>query len=159
MSKYMCSRYRPNCNTGNGLTPNGGRPAGAPPGSAPERNAPGSPRASAAAEAPGGSGGQAADVDELAATLGRPRRAAGLETEASSRPGTAARSARVVGGQWPEAHPTGLKATRASPDIEPDAQPATQGQRRVARRVDILADVARANPFTPPPGGPFSVRR
>ena len=173
MSKYMCSRYRPNCNTGNGLTPNGGRPAGAPPGSAPERNAPGSPRASAAAEAPGGSGGQAADVDELAATLGRPRRAAGgaavgvasaapaagLETEASSRPGTAARSARVVGGRWRDAHPTGLKATRASPDVEPDAQPATQGQRRVARRVDILADVARANPFTPPPGGPFSVRR
>ena len=187
MSKYMCSRYRPNCNTGNGLTPNGGRPAGAPPGSAPERNAPGSPRASrpslrgffapgtsaSAAAAPGGSGGQAADVDELAATLGRPRRdaggvavgvasaapAAGLETEASSRPGTAARSARVVGGQWPEAHPTGLKATRASPDVEPDAQPATRGQRRVGRQVDILADVARANPFTPPPGGPFSVRR
>ena len=52
----------------------------------------------------------------------------------------------------------GLKAT-ASPDVEPDAQPATQGQRRVGRRVDILADVDRANPFTPPPGGPFSVWR
>ena len=127
----------------------------------------------AAAAAPGGSGCLPADVDELAATLGRPRRAAGgvavgvasaapaagLETEASSRPGTAARSARVVGGRWRDAHPTGLKATRASPDVEPDAQPATRGQRRVGRRVDILADVDRANPFTPPPGGPFSVRR
>ena len=182
----MRAGNRPNFNTDSGLTPNGGGPGGVPPGSAPERNAPGSPRASrpslrgffapgtpaSAAAAPGGSGGQAADVDELAAT-GRPRRdaggvavgvasaapAAGLETEASSRPGTAARSARVVGGRWRDAHPTGLKATRASPDVEPDAQPPTRGQRRVGRRVDILADVDRANPFTPPPGGPFSVRR
>ena len=135
------------------MTPNGGGAGGVPPGSAPERNAPGSPRASrpalrgffapgtpaSAPAAPGGSGGHAADVDELAATLGRPRRdaggvavgvaaaaaapAAGLETEASSRPGTAARSARVVGGRWRNAHPTGLKPTRASLDVEPDAIP------------------------------------
>ena len=187
MSKYMCAGNRPNFNTGSGLTPNGGRPAGAPPGSAPEKNAPGSPRASrpalrgffapgtpaSAAAAPGGSGGPPADVDELAATLGRPSRdaggvavgvaaaapAAGLETEASSRPGTAARSARLVGGRWRDAHPTGPKATRASLDVEPDAQPATRGQRRVGRRVDVLVDVDRANPFTPPPAGPFSVQR
>ena len=187
MSKDMCARNRPNFNTDSGLTPNGRGAGGVSPGSAPKGNAPRSPRASrpalrglfapgtpaSAAAAPDGSGGPAADGDELAATLGRPRRAAGgvavgvasaapaagLETEASSRPGTAARSARVVGGRWRDAHPTGLKATRASPDVEPDAQPATRGQRRVGRRVDILADVDRANPFTPPPGGPFSVRR
>ena len=177
----MCARNRPNFNTESRLTPNGGGAAGERPGSALERNAPGSPRASrpalrrffapgtpaSAAAAPGGSGGLPADVAELAATLGRPRRdaagvagevvaaaaAAGGETEASSGLGTAARSARVVGGRWRDAHPTGLKATRASPDVEPDAQPATQDQRRVRRRVDILADVDRANPFTPPPAG------
>ena len=91
MSKDMCSGNRPKLNTGSGLTPNGGGAGGVPPGSAPERNALGSPRASrpalrgffapgtpaAAAASPGGSGGQAADVDELAATLGRPRRDAG----------------------------------------------------------------------------------
>ena len=164
MSKYMCPGNRPNFNSGSGLTPNGG---GSPRASRPALRgffAPGTPASAAAA--PGGSGGQAADVDELAATLSRPRRAAGgvavgvasaapaagLETEA-------ARSARVVGGRWRDAHPTGLKATRASPDVEPDAQPATRGQRRVGRQVDILADVDRANPFTPPSGGPFSVRR
>ena len=112
------------------------------------RPPPGTPAAAAAA--PGGSGGPAAEVDALAATFGRLRRdagvvavglaaaapAAGLETEASSRPGTA-----------------------AGADVEPDTQPARRGHRRVGRRVDILADVARANPFTPPPGGPFSVWR
>ena len=120
--------------------------------------APGTPASAAAA--PGGSGGPAADFDELAATLGRPRRDAGgvaVGVAAAARPGTAARSARVAGGRWRDAHPTGLKAT-ASPDVEPDAQPATRGQRRVGRRVDFLADINRANPFTPPPGGPFSVR-
>ena len=84
-----------------------------------------------AAATPGGSGGPPADIDELAATLGRPRRdagggavgvastapAAGLETEASSRPGTA-----------------------ASLDV-------------------VLADAARANPFTPPAVGPLSAWR
>ena len=115
--------------------------------------------------APGGFRGPAAAVDELAATLGRPRRDAGgvavgvAAAAPARRPGTAARSARVVGGRWRDAHPTGLKATRTSPDVEPDAQPATRGQRRVGRRVDILADIDRAKPFTPPLGGPFSVRR
>ena len=110
--------------------------------------APGTPASAAAA--PGGSGGPPADVDELAATLGRPSRAAGVEvvevaaatpaagveTEALSRPGTAA----------------------PGPGVEPDAQPARRGYRRT-RRVDVLADVARANPFTPPAGGPLSAWR
>ena len=105
------------------------------------------PAASAAAGV-GEPGGLPADVDELIATLGRPDRAgggvavevaaaapaAGGEMDASSRPGTAA----------------------AGPDVEvePAAQPATRGHRRVGRRVDVLADVARANPSTPPPAGP-----
>ena len=75
-----------------------------------------------------------------AARRGRPRGAtssmaaavaAGGETEASSRPGLAA----------------------AGPDVEPDAQPARRGHRHVGRRVDGPADVARANPSTPPPDG------
>ena len=92
--------------------------------------APGTPAAAAAA--PGGSGGPPADVDELAATLGRPSRAtgvevvevaaatpaAGVEPEALSRPGTAA----------------------AGPVVEPGAQPAKRGRRRVTRRVYVLAD-------------------
>ena len=108
--------------------------------------APGTPASAAAAT--GGSGGPPADVDELAATLGRPSRdagvavtaatpAAGGEPEALSRPGTAA----------------------AGPGVEPDAQPARRGRRRVTRRVDVLADVARANPFTPPAGGRLSAWR
>ena len=65
--------------------------------------------------------------------------AGGGETEASSRPGTV-----------------------AGPDIEPDAQPARWGHRRVKRRVYVPADAARANPaarscssttFTPSPAG------
>ena len=63
--------------------------------------APGTPVSAAAA--PGGSGGPPADVDELAATLGRPSRDAGGEV--------------------------------------------------------VLADAARANPFTPPAGGPLSAWR
>ena len=133
MSKDMCPGNRPNFNTGNRLTPNGGGAGGVSPGSAPKGNAPRSPRASrpairgvfapgtpaSAAAAPGGSGGPPADVDELAATLGRPSRdavvevvevaaatpAAGVETEALSRPGTAA----------------------PGPGVEPDAQPARRG--------------------------------
>ena len=156
MSKDMCSRNRPNFNTESRLTPNGRGPAGEQPGSAPARNAAGSPRASkagvrrffapgtsaSATPAPGGSGGLPADVDELAAPFGRPTRAAGdvavevaaaaagVETEASSRPGTA-----------------------AGADVEPDAQPARRVHRPVTRRVDIPADVARANPSSPPPAG------
>ena len=161
----MYAGNRPNFNTDSGLTPNGGGAGGVSPGSAPKGNAPRSPRASrpalrgffapgtpaSAAAAPGGSGGPPADVDELAATLGRPSRAAGVEvvevaaatpaggdeTEALSRPGTAA----------------------PGPGVEPDAQPARRGHRRVTRRVDVLADAARANPFTTPAGGPLSAWR
>ena len=66
-------------------------------------------------------------------TLGRPSSAAGagVETEASTRPGTPV-------------------AGRA---VEPDAQPATRGRRRVGRQVHMRAAGARANPFTPPPDG------
>ena len=84
-------------------------------------------------------------VDTLAATLGCPgpdgavtveaasaARAAGVEEEASSRPG----------------------AADAGLDLEPDAQPAQAGHRRVGRRVDVPAAAARANLSTPPPGGP-----
>ena len=166
MSKYMCCRNRPNSNTESRLTPNGGGPAGERLGSAPKGTARRPPRASrpalreffapgtpaSAAASPGGSGGLPADVAELAKTLGRPGRAAGVEavevaaaappagveTEASSRPGTAA------GGR---------------PDVEPDAQPARRGHRRVGRRADVPADVARANPSTPPPAGPAATWR
>ena len=94
--------------------------------------APGTPASAAAAT--GGSGGPPADVDELAVTLGRPRLAAGVEVVEVA------------------------AATRAA-GVEPDAQPARRGHRRVTRRVDVLADVARANPFTPPAGGPSSAWR
>ena len=161
----MCSGNRPNFNTESGLTPTGGGAGGVSPGSAPKGNAPRSPMASrpalrgffapgtpaSAAAATGGSGGPPAGVDELAATLGSPSRdagvevvevaaatpAAGVEPEALSRPGTAA----------------------AGPVVEPDAQPARRGHRRVTRRVYVLADAARANPFTPPAGGPLSAWR
>ena len=162
MSKYMCCRHRPNFNTVSRLTPNGGGPAGERLGSVPKGTARRPPRASrpalreffapgtpaSAAAAPGGSGGLPADIAELAKTLGRPGRAAsveavevaaaappaGVETEASSRPGTAG------GGR---------------PDVEPEAQPARRGHRRVGRRVDV----ARANPSTPPPAGPAATWR
>ena len=166
MLKDMSSRNRPKFNTESGLTPNGGGAVGERPGSAPARIAARPPRPSragvrsffapgtpaSAAAAPGGSGGLPVDVDELAATLGRRIRvtgdvavelaaaapAAGVDTEASSRPGTAA----------------------AGPDVEPDAQPARWDHRRDGQQVDVPGDVARANPCTPPPpGGPFSVWR
>ena len=47
----------------------------------------------------------------------------------------------------------------AGPDIEPNAQPAGRVHRRVTRRVDVPADTARANPFTPPPDGPAATWR
>ncbi len=160
MSKDMSARNRPNFNTESRLTPNGGGAAGERPGSAPNGTArrparssragvrrffaPGTPASAAAA--PGRSGGLPADVDELVAPLGCSDRAAGVEavevaaaapaagveTEASSRPETVA---------------------AAGPDVEPDAQPARRGHRRVGRRIDVRADVARANPSTPPPDG------
>ena len=85
--------------------------------------------------APLGRPGCAAGVAAVELAAATP--AAGLGTEASSRPGTAA----------------------ARPDVEPDAQPAKRGRRRVGRQVDIQADVARANPFRPPPPGPVATRR
>ena len=101
--------------------------------------APGTPASAAAA--PGGSGGPPADVDEFAATLGRPSRDASVEVvevaAATPAAGTAA----------------------PGPGVEPDAQPARRGHRRVTGRVDVLADVARANPFTPPAGGRLSAWR
>ena len=159
MSKDMSAENRPNFNTESGLTPNGGGPEGDRPGAALERNAAGSPRAArtrvrrffapgtpaSAGVAPGRSGGLPADVDELAAPIVRAARAAGVEavevaavapatsveTEASSRPETVA----------------------AGSAVEPDAQPARRGHRRVGRQVDAPAAVARANPSTPPPAG------
>ena len=97
--------------------------------------APGTPASSAAS--PGGSGSLPADVDELAARPGRPSCAAG---------GVAAVELATA-------------APAAGPDVEPDAQQAKRGRRRVGRQVDIQADVARANPFTPPPPGPVATRR
>ena len=63
--------------------------------------------------------------------------AAGVETEASSRPGIAA----------------------AGPDVKPTTQPARRGHRRVERRIEVLGDVARANPCTPSPAGPAAAWR
>ena len=97
-----------------------------------------------AAAVPGRSGASPADVGELAATLGRPGRAAaggsgevagaahatGADTEACRRPGTA-----------------------AGPAAEPRAQPGRRSHRRVVQRVDVPADVGRANPFTLPSPG------
>ena len=62
----------------------------------------------------------------------RPRPPLAATRRASSRSGTAA----------------------AGPDVEPDAQPARRGHRAVDRGSTVPADVARANPFTPPPAGP-----
>ena len=160
----MCPINRPKFNTGSGLTPNSWGPAGERPGSAPQGIETGPPRvsrralrelfapgtATSAAPASGGSGGLPGDVD--AATLGRPGRAAGAEAvevvevvatapaagvEVSGRPGTAA----------------------AGPGLEPAAQPPRRGHRRASRWVDVPADTARANPFTPPPDGPAATWR
>ena len=159
MSKDMSSRNRPNFNTESRLTPNGRGPAGDRPGSAPERNAAGSPMASragvrrffapgtpaSAAAAPGRSGGLPADVDEFAAPIVSSARAAGVEAVelASAAPAT---SVETEASSRPE-------TVAAGPAVEPDAQPARRGHRRVERRVDAPADVARANPSTPPPAG------
>ena len=161
----MCAGNRPNFNSDSGLTPNGGGAGGVSPGSAPKGNAPdlrwprgrrfgdsspperpprprrrragpevsrptstSLPRPSAARAARPG-----VEVVEVAAATPT----AGVETEALSRPGTAA----------------------AGPVVEPDAQSARRGHGRVTRRVDVLADAARANPFTPPAGGPLSAWR
>ena len=151
----MCCRNRPNFNTDSGLTPNGRGPAGERPGSARERNAAGSPRASrpalrrffapetpaSAAAAPGGSGGPPADVDELAAPLGRPSRAAGVVTAELAAPGPPAGVEAEVSSR------PGTCAAVTGPDVEPDVVP-TAGA-----GVQVLAAAARSRAFTPSPAG------
>ena len=142
----MRPRNRPKFNAGSGLTPDGGGPAGERSGSAPKGIETGpsgvSRRALREFFAPGtaAAGGLAAAVGELAATLSRPIHNVGVvATEVAA-------AAPAAGGHTP-----GTAA--AGPDVEPDAQPAERGRRRVGRQVDIRADVVRANPFTPPPDG------
>ena len=133
----MSSRNRPKFNTESRLTPNDGGPAGERPGSAPERKETEPPAASRPALreffAPG------TVVSAAAATGG----SGGLPPAAAllDRPG------RAAGGEVAAASPGAAG--------EPGAQPV----RRVGRRVDVLGDVAHANPCTPPPGGSFSVWR
>ena len=133
MPKDMCSGNSPKLNTGSGLTPNGGGPAGDRPGSAPA--------------------GRAAELARVSRQALR-----GLFA-----PGTPASTAAVPGGSGgPAADVAGLAAPPGRPscavgvvavDVEPDAQPARRGHRRVGRLVDVLADVACANPSSPPPDG------
>ena len=155
----MSPGNRPKFNTDSRLTPNGGGPEGERPGSAPERNETGPPRASrpvlrrlfapgtpASVAGPTGSGGPPADVDELVTTRGRRGRAVGV-------------MAVEVAAAWPvvgvgsEAS-SGRGTAVAGRGLEPGAHPARRGHRRVGQRVDVPADVARANPSTPPPDGP-----
>ena len=102
---------------------------------------PGTP--ASAAPDPGGSEGLLADAAALAATLGRPGRAAGVvaaevasaapaasvEAEASSRPGA---SAAVT---------------------EPDVVPTAGSGAHVGLRVEVLAAADGVGTFTPSPGG------
>ena len=154
----MSPRNRPKSHSVSGLIPNGGGAGGGPAGSAPKANTPGSWRASRPALrrffAPGtavsaepGAGGfesSAADVDELVATLGRPRRvgdvgpataapAAGFETEASGR--------------------FGISAAISGPDVGPDVLPTAEASARVCRRGEVLAEAELARAFPPSPGG------
>ena len=100
--------------------------------------APGTPALAAAA--PVGSGGPPADIDELAATLGRPSRAA---------PGAAVEVAAPAAGVETEAF------NQAGAAASTDVEPVRRGPRCVSRRAD-MADAARANPFTPPSAGPVA---
>ena len=93
--------------------------------------------AASAAAAPSGSGGLPANVDELAAPLGRPSRAAG---------GAAVEVAAPAAGVETEAFNQAGAATRTG------VEPVRRGPRCVSRRADV-ADIARANPFTPRPAG------
>ena len=77
-----------------------------------------------------------ADIDELAATLGRPRRAGGTVAAEVAAP-------EPAGGVETETSNRTVTAVAGS-DIEPDAQPARHGHRRVVQRVDVLGDIARA---------------
>ena len=150
----MSPRNRPKSHSVSGLTRNGGGAAGGPHGSAPKGNAPGCPggsrpalrglfaaRTGSAEPGAGGFESPSADVDELVATLGRPRRvgaggaapAAGLETEASGR--------------------FGISAAISGPDGEPDVLPTAEASARVCRRAEVLATAELAGAFPPSPGG------
>ena len=155
----MRPRNRPKFNTGSGLTPNGGGPAGDRPGSAPKGIETGPPRVSRRALrgffAPGTVGrqtsgparrrrGRGGRVDELAATLGRPgRAAAGVTVELA-----AAAPADVV-----ETKASSRSGTAAAGPVEPAAQPARRGHMRVGRRVNVPGDVGRPNPPSPQSDG------
>ena len=155
----MSPRNRPKSNTDNGLTSNGGGAAAGPAGSAPEANArrppsvsrpalrglfaPGTP---AAAEAGAdGSGGPAADVDELAVRLAHPGLAAGVDVA----PAAAAEPAAGLGTEASRRPRTGAAVT--GPDVAPDV-PATAAAGDVGQRVEVLAAAARGKTFTPSRG-------
>ena len=161
----MHPQNRPNFNTESGLTPNGGGRAGDRPGSAPKGNETGPPGASragvrrffapgtaaSAATAPGGSGGLPADIgldvdlppDAPPATLGR--LCIGLDVGAGR------------GGSGPGG---GLRlddvGRRGRGDLDGHV---VVGAARAPEGRGDLVDVARANPFTPPPPGPEATRR
>ena len=111
--------------------------------------APGTP--ASAAVAPAGSGGLPDAVDELVAPLGRPGRAGGVMAVEVAAVSPAA-------GDESEAS-SGCGTAVAGRGVEPDAQPARRGHRRIGRQGDVPADVARANPSTPPPAGTAAARR
>ena len=160
----MRSRNRPKFNIESRLTPNGRGPAGERLGSAPKGNETGAPGVSRAgvrrffapgtpasvAAVPGGPGGLPADVDEFAAPLGRPSRAAGVMAV------EVAAASPAVGGESEAS--SGRGTAVAGRGLERGAHPARRG-RRVGRRVDVPADIARANPSTPPPAGTAATRR
>ena len=60
-------------------------------------------------------------------------------------------AASPAGGGESEAS-SGRGTAAAGRGVEPDAQPAGRGHRRIGRRVDVPAAVVRANPSTPPAG-------
>ena len=101
--------------------------------------------AASAAAAPSGPGGLPADVAELAAALGRPRRAAGVVAVELVAPAPAA-------GVETEAF------NQAGSAANTDVEPVKRGHRCISRRADVPADVARANPFKPRPAG-VAIRR
>ena len=156
MSKDMSPRNRPNFNTKSRLTPNGRGPAGVRPGSAPAGHAaepagasrppllhlfaPGTPT-SAAAD-PAGFGGLLADVGQLAATLGYPGLAAGVDVAMVA-------AAEPVAGLWPEASIwSGTGASGTGSDVEPAVVP-TAGS-----VVQVLAAADRSRAFTASPSPP-----
>ena len=165
MSKDMSAGNRPKFNSESGLTPNGGGPEGERLGSAPARKETGPPAASrpalreffalgtptSAEAALGGPGGLPADVDELVAPIGRPSRAAGVTAV------EAAAASPAAGGESEAS--SGRGTAVAGRSLEPGVHPAKRAHRRVGRRFDVPADVARSNPLPPPPAGTAATRR